>query len=328
MSRILITGASGFIGSFLVEKAIEQGMQVWAGVRGSSSREFLMHPDIQFVNLDYQNVEALKQQLLEIRPDYIIHAAAVTKVLTFDDFLKINFQYTVTLIDAIHQSGIVLSKFVFFSSMAAHGGSGEDYSKSAKVNETPHPDTGYGKSKLKAEQYLNSNAKFPYLIIRPTGVYGPREKDYFVFFKTIKSGLEPYIGFKKQILTFVYVSDLVDIAFKCLKSEFSGKTWFVSDGKDYTAEEFAQITKDVLKKKTFKLYVPLVLVRAIAFTNEYIGKITKKISTLNNDKFFVLKERNWRCENTILEDLNYTPQYDLKRGVAEAIEWYKQKKWI
>ena len=77
--RILITGASGFIGSFLVEEALKRGLETWAAVRKSSSRQFLQDKDIRFIELDLSSEERLKEQLKGVQFDYVVHAAGVTK---------------------------------------------------------------------------------------------------------------------------------------------------------------------------------------------------------------------------------------------------------
>ena len=73
--KILITGASGFIGSFIVEEALRQGMETWAGVRASSSKRYLKDERIHFVTLDFSNKAKLKQQLQGMAFDYVVHAA-------------------------------------------------------------------------------------------------------------------------------------------------------------------------------------------------------------------------------------------------------------
>ena len=93
--KILVTGASGFIGSFIVERGIEKGFDVWAGVRGSSSRRFLKDDRVEFVQLDFSSPDNLKAQLNSFRAehgvwDYIVHAAGVTKCLDKKDFFKVN----------------------------------------------------------------------------------------------------------------------------------------------------------------------------------------------------------------------------------------------
>lgn len=329
MKKILITGASGFIGSFIVEKALELGYDTYAGIRNSSSKQYLTDERIRFINLDLSDKTSLKHQLSENRFDYIIHAAGLTKAQKKTDFEVVNFQATKNLVEALLESKCLPEKFIFVSSMAAHGPGKDSDTVPVKSSDQPHPDTLYGISKLNAEKYINSLIDFPVITLRPTGVYGPREKDYFVFFKTINGGIEPYIGLKEQYLTFIYVRDFVDVVFKAISSPITGKTYFVSDGKCYTAKEFAEITKKILNKKTVKLFVPLAIVKLIAIiletTNSWIGKVP----TLNRDKYNVLKARNWLCDISELEkDFGFKASYYLEDGVKEATDWYKAEKWL
>jgi nucleoside-diphosphate-sugar epimerase len=329
MKKILITGASGFIGSFIVEEALRQGMQVYAGMRNSSSKQYLTDDTIEFVNLNFADKASLQKQLTTYKFDYIVHAAGLTKAQHKEDFDTVNFRYTQNLVDALIAGNCLPERFIFISSMAAHG-PGDDHSTIAvKLSDAPHPDTLYGISKLKAEYYINSLTNFPVVTLRPTGVYGPREKDYFVFFKTISNGIEPYIGLQEQYLSFIYVKDLVDVVFKAIDSNIIGKTYFVGDGRSYTAKEFAAITKRILHKKTFKLFVPLVIVKLIAILLETINGWFGKVPTLNRDKYNVLKARNWLCDISELEkDFGFKANYYLEDGVKEAIAWYKAEKWL
>jgi len=329
MKKILITGASGFIGSFIVEKALELGYDTFAGVRNSSSKKYLKDERIHFINLDFLDKESLKKQMIEYKFDYIVHAAGLTKAQQKNDFEIVNFQATKNLIEALIETASIPEKFIFISSMAAHGPGNNNDIFPVKSGDEPHPDTLYGISKLNAEKYINAISNFPVITLRPTGVYGPREKDYFVFFKTINSGIEPYIGLQEQYLTFIYVRDFVDVIFKTITSPITGKTYFVSDGKAYTAHEFANITKKILNKKTFKLYVPLAIVKLIAATMETVNGWFGKVPTLNRDKYNVLKARNWLCDISDLErDFDFKAKYYLEDGVKESIEWYKKEKWL
>ncbi len=329
MKKILITGASGFIGSFIVEKALELGFETYAAIRNSSSKQYLTDSRIRFVNINLADKASLKLQLSEHKFDYIVHAAGLTKAQQKSDFDKVNFKATQNLVEALIESDSLPEKFIFVSSMAAHGPGNDNDTIPVKCSDKAHPDTLYGISKLNAEKYINSLKDFPVITLRPTGVYGPREKDYFVFFKTINDGIEPYIGLKEQYLTFIYVRDFVDVVFKAISSPIIGKTYFVADGKGYTAKEFADITKQILNKKTFKLYVPLAIVKLIAILLETVNGFFGKVPTLNRDKYNVLKARNWLCDISDLEkDFDFKAKYYLEDGVKEATDWYKKEKWL
>lgn len=333
--RILITGASGFIGSFLVEKALEKGYETWAGIRRSSSREYLQDERIQFVDLNFADKEKLVAQLREFtaehgRFDYIVHNAGVTKCLNPDDFDKVNFRYTANFVDALIETDCVPEKFVLMSSLSAFGCGDEVNYTPISLTDTPNPNTAYGRSKLKAEQYLQSTKNFPYMILRPTGVYGPREKDYFLMVKTVKSGLDVGAGFKPQHLTFIYVKDLVDAVYLALESSLSRKAYFVSDGDVYTDKQYTQLVKEVIgKKHVLSLKVPLWLLKGISVAAGDISKLTKKPSTLNRDKYKIMKQRNWECDIApLISDLGFSPKYNLRRGLEESVEWYRNNGWL
>lgn len=319
MKKILVTGASGFIGSFLVEEALSRDWQTWAGIRGSSSREYLQDSRILFVDLNYANKENLKKQLQEHKLkfgswDYIIHNAGVTKCLDSKDFDRVNYEFTKNLIEALIETDSVPDKFILMSSLSAHA----------------ENKTIYGESKLKAEGFLKKQTNFPFIILCPTGVYGPREKDYFLMLKTIKSGLDVSAGFETQHLTFIYVKDLVKAVFLALTSDETNKTYFVAEGTSYTDSEYTTMVKKLLNKKfVLKLRIPLPIVKLVSCVAEDISKITKKPSTLNRDKYKIMAQRDWRCNiEPIQNDLGFNADYDLNRGMQESLNWYKENKWI
>ena len=319
MKKILITGASGFIGSFLVEEAIKRGWQTWAGIRKSSNKEYLSHPEIRFIDLNFSNPEQLSKQITEHagiygKWDYIIHNAGVTKCLNPGDFEKVNYSFTKNFIEALQETGNIPEKFILMSSLSAY----------------PEPNTAYGKSKQKAEQFLQKQTGFPHIILRPTGVYGPREKDYFLMVKSIKAGFDVAAGFKPQKLTFIYVKDLVKAAFLALESSFSEKSYFVADGNVYSNEEYTDIVRKILGMiLVIRIKVPLFLLKIISIIAEELSKLTKKPSTLNRDKFKIMKQRDWTCDvQPLIDDLDFKADYNLEQGMSECIEWYKENNWI
>lgn len=331
---VLITGASGFIGSFLVEEGLKRGFKVYAGIRKSSSRKYLNDSRIQFIEIDFSTTSGISGTLEElkktgIRFDYIIHNAGLVRAKKKDDFFQVNYRNTKNFIEALVQTAMIPEKFIFISSLAAYGPGDPVTMKPVMLNDVPEPVDVYGKSKLEAEKYLVSLDTFPWLIIRPTGVYGPREKDYFVFFQTINRGLETYIGSARQIITFIYVKDLVRLIFDALTSPVKHMSYFVSDGKEYDTFEFAQIVKAALNKKTLRLTVPRYLVKGIAFVLEKSFALAGSIPTLNTDKYRIISSINWRCETEpAARDFNFKAEYNLEKGVAEALDWYKAEGWI
>lgn len=318
--KILITGASGFIGSFIVEEALRQGMEVWAAVRKSSSKQYLTDSRINFVELNLDSEGQIKEALKDLSFDYVVHAAGATKCLNPDDFYRINTEGTKNLVNAIISMKMSIRRFVYMSSLSIFGPvrEGMPYTE-IREDDTPQPNTAYGKSKLAAEKFLDSLKNFPYVVLRPTGVYGPREKDYAMMVDSIRNHVDFAVGFKKQDITFVYVRDVVQAVFLALQKGTTGRKYFLSDGKVYDSSTFSDLIHEKLGKPWWiRVKAPLWLLKIITACGEMIGKMTGKMTALNNDKYNILKQRNWRCDITpAIEELGYKPQYDLKAGVDE-----------
>ncbi len=333
--KILVTGATGFIGSAVVDKALSMGFDVWAGVRRSSNREYLQDARIRFVDLDYSNKNNLVLQLQELaaehgRFDYIVHLAGLTKAITKSDFYDVNYLYLQNFVESLIEANLQPSLFVFMSTLGVMGlGDEIDYTP-LKLEATPNPNTEYGKSKLEAEKFLKSISGFPYLILRPTGVYGPRDRDYLILMKAVKAGLSVGAGFRKQLLSFIYVDDLVQIIFSAIDRGIVRKEYNVSDGCGYTDEEFNNIVRQHLGKRwLLRLKVPLWLAKIAAIVNERVAKLTNKPTTFNSDKYWIMKQRNWTCDISALEaDMDFVPKYLLNEGVAKTIEWYRANDWL
>jgi len=338
--KILITGASGFIGSFIVEESLRRGFETWAAVRSSSSRQFLADERIHFIELNLSSQEQLTEQLRGHAFDYVVHAAGVTKCLDKHDFYRINTEGTQHLVTALRQLQMPLKRFVYLSSLSVFGAIREQQPyEEIRETDTPQPNTEYGRSKLAAEQWLDSlnaglsssgTVPFPYVILRPTGVYGPRERDYFLMAKSIRQHTDFAVGFKRQDITFVYVTDVVQAVFLALEKGQTGRKYFLSDGQVYQSTTFSDLIHEELGRPWWvRITAPVWLLRVITFFGEYVGRMTGKISALNNDKFNILKQRNWRCDiEPAVRELGYKPEVMLSEGVKRSIKWYKENEWL
>ena len=331
MEKILVTGASGFIGSHIVEEALQQGYDVWAAVRRSSSREFLQDERIHFIELNLSSQQQLEEQLRSVTFDYVVHAAGATKCLHADDFFRINTEGTKNLVRALLAVGMPLKRFVFISSLSIMGAIREQQPyQEIRDTDTPQPNTAYGRSKLEAERFLDGLCGFPYVILRPTGVYGPREKDYFLQVKSIKGHVDFAVGFKRQDITFVYVTDVVQAVFLAMEKGQTGHRYILSDGEVYQSATFSDYVHEELGRPWWiRITAPVWVLRVVTFCGEYWGRWTKKMTALNNDKFNILKQRNWRCDiEPARRELGYEPKVKLQEGVRRSIAWYKENKWI
>ena len=338
--KILITGASGFIGSFIVEEALRRGFETWAAVRKSSSKAFLQDERIHLIELNLSSEEQLKEQLKDHQFDYVVHAAGVTKCLHKDDFFRINTEGTKHLVRALMATQHNLQRFVYISSLSIMGAIREEQPyQEIRESDEAKPNTAYGRSKLEAEQWLSQLPRslegdggrlFPYVILRPTGVYGPRERDYFMMAKSIKAHTDFAVGFKQQDITFVYVTDVVQAVFLACEKGVTGRRYFLSDGEVYQSSTFSDlIRKELGNPWWIRITAPIWLLRIITFCGEYVGRITGKVTALNNDKFHIMRQRNWRCDiEPARRELGYEPQVKLEEGVKRSIAWYKENNWL
>lgn len=334
--KILITGASGFIGGFLVEEALRRGYDTWAGVRAGSSRARLQDERIHFIDLPYDNPETLAALLADFARkngpwDYVIHNAGLTKTLDKRNFFRVNAENTRRLMDALHAAGCSPRKFLLMSSLSSYGAGDEKEFRPIRLDDPQRPDTAYGRSKLEAENYVRRQTYFPYVILRPTGVYGPGEKDYFLEIKSVQSGFDLAVGCTPQRITFIYVKDLATAAFLALeKEEIRNRHYFVADGDVYTDEAYARMVQEILgKKRVLHARIPMGAVKLACLGSEAIGRLLKKSMTLNSDKYKILKQRNWICDiGPLRDELGFVPAYPLRRGLEESIEWYRKEGWL
>ena len=322
--HILITGASGFIGSFLVEEALNRGMEVWAAVRKGSSMRYLRDERIHKVELDLSSVSQMQEALSALRIDYVVHAAGATKALRLEDFYKVNTQGTQNLVRALETSNPSLQRLIFISSLSVMGAVREQQPYTEiQDTDTPQPNTAYGKSKLAAEEWLKKECRLPFTILRPTGVYGPREKDYMLMADSIRKGLDTAVGYKQQDLTFVFVKDVVQAVFKSMKSPNTiGNAYFLSDGEVYSSRDFSDlIIGEMGKKHVLRITFPLWVLRLVCAVSDAWMHVSGKLSTLNNDHYNILKQRNWRCDITPAQrDFGYAPEWKLPEGVREMLK--------
>ncbi len=335
MKKVLITGASGFVGSFLVEDALKKGYEVYAGIRGSSSRKYLPDERIKFLSLDFGNTNHLTKSLDDFAQennggfDFIIHGAGITKANNIQHYYDVNYLNTKHFVEALITTKTIPKKFIQVSSLAAFGPGNPKTLEPINHTHKPMPVSSYGKSKLVAEEYFATLNDFPFIIFRPTTVYGPRERDLFTVFQMVNNGFEFYIGRKPQHLTFIYVKDLVTLMLDSLERDIINKSYFVSDGKSYESSLLNTYIKQGLNKKTIKLTMPVAVVKALAFTLEKSFGLFNQIPTLNSERVKEFESTNWKVfTDDLFLDFNFKPEYDLERGVMETIAWYKQEKWL
>lgn len=330
---LLVVGAGGFIGGFICGEGLRRGFDTYAGVRESTSRRYLSDPALHIVDFDYDSPSDLGRQLREAAPeggwDMIIYNLGATKALNFGDFNRINFEYLRNFTDALERNKLMPKKFLYMSSLSALGEADEKNYTPIDSTTVPHPNTRYGLSKIKSEMYLETHPEIPWIIFRPTGVYGPHEKDYLMMIQCIDRHFDFGVGYRKQLLTFIYVDDLVGAMFDALASDKTlHRKYIISEPRAYTQTEFRAIVAKALgRKAVVPIKLPLWAAYVASFVAEKWSHISLKPSTLNRDKFKIMRQRNWNCSVAEAEaDFGFHADYPLERGIEETVKAYLAEK--
>ena len=261
--------------------------------------------------------------------DMIIYNLGATKALNFGDFNRINFEYLRNFTEALERNKLMPEKFLYMSSLSALGEADEKNYTPIDSTTVPHPNTRYGLSKIKSEMYLETHPEIPWIIFRPTGVYGPHEKDYLMMIECIDRHFDFGVGYRKQLLTFIYVDDLVGAMFDALASDKTlHRKYIISEPRAYTQTEFRAIVAKALGRKAV---VPIKLPLWAAYVASYVAEkwshISLKPSTLNRDKFKIMRQRNWNCSVAEAEaDFGFHADYPLERGIEETVKAYLAEK--
>lgn len=330
MKRVLVIGAGGFAGGFICEECLRRGYEVWAGVRHTTSRKYLADERLRFLELDFEHPETLANSLGACEPwDYIIYNLGATKCVNFADFNRINYLYLQDFTKALHKAERVPEKMLYISSLSAMGPADEKNYSPYSEDMIPMPNTRYGASKLKAEMWL-ATCGIPTMIFRATGIYGPRDKDYFLMFKSIGKGFDFSVGFRKQLLSFLYVEDLARACCDALEKGKPGQIYIVGEPRAYTQKEFRKMVGDTLGKRfVLPVRLPLWMVKVVSVVAEKIGVAKGKPSTLNSDKYRIMAQRNWNIDvSKARKEFGFEPQVSLSEGVKRSADWYKKEGWL
>lgn len=332
--RILITGASGFIGSHLVDSALDQGYEVFAGVRQSSSKEFLAREGIRFLEMDLSSEKKLSDLFKSYNDknlcfDVVIHNAGTTVAQKKGDFDLVNFDYTRNLVRSLENSVSVPDRFIVISSLAVYGpGDSISFEPILSGNKFA-PLSAYGRSKVKVEEFLQSESTLTFQIVQPAAVYGPRDRDFLSYFKMVKQHFEPMIGLNEQKLSMVYVKDLADGVLRLSAQPVKNRRYIVSDNSAYDKNELGRIIREYFKIKTVRLKVPVSLLLPISYLLEKCYGIAGKQPYLNREKLIEISRSNWICDsNDFWDDIGSSPAVDLRNGLRLTADWYREKGWL
>ncbi|MFZ2197056.1 MAG: NAD-dependent epimerase/dehydratase family protein [Thermodesulfovibrionales bacterium] len=322
MMHALVTGATGFIGSNLVRELVKRGYKVTCLARKSSDLSSLEDFDVNIVYGDCTDKDSLLQLPLDF--SYVFHLAGLTKAKREEDFFAANVNGTENLLDCLSRDAQVVKRFLYMSSLAAAGPSRDGMPLYETAD--PRPVSVYGTSKLKGElATLAYKDRMPVSIIRPPAVYGPRDRDFFLFFKMIRRGFYPYWG--KCYYSLVYVDDLVRGLIMAAEShEAEGKIYFLSDGSIYSNDDIVNEIMLVMDTRALRMKIPAFVMKLIANVSE---KIAEGSTIINPDKLRELKHSHWTCNSKKAEnELGFIPRVKLKEGIKWTADWYRIHKWL
>jgi nucleoside-diphosphate-sugar epimerase len=328
-AKVLITGASGFVGGRLREALLEAGADVIAIRRPSSPAPKTGPKTGRSAVADYADLDALKTLMASEKPDYVFHVAGVTKGVSYADFERANVMPTRHLLAALKAEHRDVKRFVLVSSLAAFGPSaaGKPHTESTARRPIEH----YGRSKLEAEEMVEAAAgELACTILRPAGVYGPGDGDYFNLFAEVEKGRNAYFGNRNRWFSAVYIDDCVRALVAAAESENTvGKAYFVCDGEPTTWGNFQETIVELSGRRVKTLKLPEFLVGVAAFGGELATKVDGKPRLFNRQKAKMSAQEAWTCHSDkASEDFGYQAQIGLREGIRRSMAWYRAEGWM
>jgi nucleoside-diphosphate-sugar epimerase len=324
--KALVTGGTGFIGSHLVEALLKEGIEVRCLVRDPNKLSWLAGLDVETVKGDCAAPAGLIDAMKGV--DYVFHAAGITKAVKPQDYYRVNAEGTKNLLHAATKEAGRIRKFVLVSSQAAAGPSKEGQPR--REDDPPEPVSYYGRSKLKAEQYaLSAKEELNVAIVRPTAVYGPRDRDILTFFKMVSRGFRTAFS-EKRLLSVCYVSDIVEGTVKAaLKPTKSGDAFFLAHPLPNDWDGMGEAIASALGVKARRLVIPIPLMGGVALCAEAFSLISGKPALLNRQKMAEIRQRFWVVDTSRAEEvLGFAAHVDFPAGAKITADWYRLHRWL
>jgi nucleoside-diphosphate-sugar epimerase len=322
--KSLVTGATGFIGSHLVEALLQKGVQVRCLLRKAGDLKWLKDLPIEITLGDCSDKTSLREAVKGV--DQVFHLAGITKAVKEKTFFEINAFGTENLIRACCQHNPHIQKFLYLSSQAAAGPCQNGNKK--RESDPCEPVSPYGQSKRLGEELaLAHSQELPLVILRPPGVYGPRDKDFYALFKWVSRRINPC--FSGQV-SLCYVQDVVQAILLAAESRTSsGEIFFVSDGTDYHMEEIGDALAQTMGVTPLSIPIPKWFIFGVASFSEYLSLISGRPPLISRGMAEQMIQEDWTCDITKAKTLlGFQPQFQLLQGARLTFHWYKKQKWL
>lgn len=322
--KVLLTGASGFIGSRLRDRLLEGGVDVVAIRRADSPAPRRGRS----VVADYADRDALEKLIVDERPDYVLHVAGATKGIAYEDFRKANVMPTENLVRAVRSKHPGLERFVFVSSQAAYGPAVDR--KPVVESDPKKPVEFYGRSKMEAEAVLEVDRSFPWTIIRPSGVYGPGDVDFFELYKSASRGVNAYFGNREKLMSIVFVDDCIDAILASAKHPAAvHRGYFITDGVPRTWVDYQSEVVRNSGRRVLDLDLPGALVGLAARAGELATRIDGKPRLFNKQKATMDAQEAWLCSSdAATRDFGFVASVQMPDGVKKTFDWYRANRWL
>ncbi|MBM4069240.1 MAG: NAD(P)-dependent oxidoreductase [Planctomycetes bacterium] len=337
MARVLVTGATGFIGRNLVERLVKGGDQVVCLLHRRGAENFFAPLQVEYVRGDLLTPGSLDPVLPGV--DIVYHLAGATLVLSAKEFARGNTEATRLLAEACARQERP-PRVVFVSSLAAAGVAPADR---PLTEESPAaPVSEYGRSKLAAEQHLRAVAdRVPITIVRPPIVFGPWDPLTVILFKIVRLGINFNAGLKDYRLAWIHVADLVEGLVKAARNgeHLPPDTrtappgrgiYFMAMDEMRSLREASELTARALKRKMLAfIYFPAFLCRFLAKVNDRIAQRISRPSLMVPDKIAEGLAGSWMCSSDKAKrELGFSCHFQLEAGLRMLAQWYRKHGWM
>lgn len=326
MGRIaFLTGATGFVGRYLVRQLSAEGWCIRALARPTSSTKHLLDVGAELVRGDLLNPRALAEGVESA--DAVFHLAAVTAARTAGEYERANAEGTRALVEAMGTAGVRPKRLVYLSSYAACGPAVEGVPRTLDV--APSPLTAYGRTKLAGELAVREAEAVgvEVVIIRAPVVYGPGDRALLPYFRLLRWGLAPAPGGGDRKLHLIFAPDLARALSGSL--EVAAGTYAVAEPREHRWSEVVDAIAVGVGRRPLRLSIPPLLVRSAAAATETIGRISGRAVAFNREKAEEMLASDWICDldgsDVLLSRGEMTPLQD---GIEQTTRWYLRQGWL